>query len=136
MAHDHHVLMQLTEAAVRQGDAAELARWQPRLSELAERDGHRLYQAIARRAQGVAARLAGQHAQAETWLRQALAAFTEMETRWQAGRTLMELGQMALAAGSRDVASGHFAAALAVFEALGALPDAEGARTALEEAQA
>jgi tetratricopeptide (TPR) repeat protein len=133
MAHDHHVLMQLAEAAAARRDAEGLARYVPRLAELAERDGHRLYQAVALRARGVAARLAGQPAEAEPLLRQALAIFGELETGWQAGRALAELGETALAAGDTAAARAHFSQALAAFEALGAQPDAERVRARLGE---
>ena len=72
MAHDHHVYMLLTESAASRRDAADLARYAPRLAELAERDNHRLYRAIALRAQGVAERLTGSLDEARAHLNQAL----------------------------------------------------------------
>lgn len=87
MAHDHDVHMVLTDSAMQLRDVDALRRYAPRLEELARRDDHRLYLAIAHRAWGVAHRLAGEHAQATTRLNQALELFVELETRWQIGRT-------------------------------------------------
>ena len=66
------------------------------LEKLASRDNHRLYLAIAHRALGVGHRLAGEHAAAETRLKQALELFTKLGARWQIGRTLFELGELNL----------------------------------------
>src|SRR6185436_19974549 len=87
MAHDHDVYMLLTEAAVQRRDADAMRHYLPRLEELAVRDGHRLYLAIAQRAWGVADFLAEEHAGAEVHLNQALELFDELKTHWQIGRT-------------------------------------------------
>ncbi|HWR88560.1 MAG TPA: hypothetical protein VN277_09090, partial [Acidiferrobacterales bacterium] len=59
MAHEHDTYAVLADTAVLQRDAAALRQYAPRLEELAARDGHKLYLAIAQRAWGVAHRLAG-----------------------------------------------------------------------------
>jgi len=135
MAHDHHVYMLLTEAAAAQRDPAALAVYAPRLASLAERDGHRLYQGIAARAQGVASRLAGDPAASAAHLDRAMGLFAALGTRWQLGRTFLERAELARmlddAAGARD----FLARASAAFEALQAAPDLERARGALAQLQ-
>ena len=132
MAHDHHLYMLLADSAAQQRDAAGLREYAPRLEELALRDNHRLYLGIAHRAWGVAHRLAGEHAGAEARLDQALDLFEVLGTRWQVGRTLMEMGELDLAVGDRAVARDRFALALEAFESLQALPAAERAKAALD----
>jgi hypothetical protein len=132
MAHDHHVYMLLTESAANRRDTADLARYAPRLAELAERDNHRLYRAIAYRAQGVAERLAGSLDEARAHLNQALVAFAQLNAGWQIGRTECELAEVDLAGGDRIAGREHLGRALAAFDALKAGPDAERMRAALE----
>jgi len=43
---------------------------------------------------GVAHRLAGETTEAEARLKQVLALFSSLSTRWQLGRTLFELGEL------------------------------------------
>jgi tetratricopeptide (TPR) repeat protein len=132
MAHDHEVYMALTEAATESRDAEGLRRHASVLAELAGRDDHKLYLAIAYRGLGLAQHLEGKTSQAETMLHQALALFKEMNARWQRGRTLMELG--ALEASRRrksGKAEEYFREALDMFEDLQAVPFAERARAAL-----
>lgn len=131
MAHDHHVYMLLTEAATQQRDPAALATYAPRLAALAERDGHRLYQGIAARAQAVASRLAGDEAAAVASLETAHDLFVELGTRWQLGRTLCEQADLARACHDAAAARGYLTRAIEAFEALQAVPDLERARAAL-----
>ena len=132
MAHDHHVYMLLTESAARRRDEADLARYAPRLAELAERDEHRLYCAIAHRALGVAERLASRLDAAGAHLNQALDEFTGLGTTWQIGRTYSELAELGLARGDRAAAREYLSRALTAFDALQAAPDAERTRATLE----
>jgi hypothetical protein len=131
MAHDHHVFMLLTEAAAQAYSAAGLAEYAPRLLELAERDGHQLYRAIARRALGVAARLAGDLVGAEAHLNQAREIFDTLETHWQIGRTLVELAELDRARLDPAAAHQHYTQALAEFEGLQAGPDAARTRASV-----
>jgi len=131
MAHEHHIHMLLTEAAVQRRDAEALRQAIPGFEELALRDDNKLYRAIAQRAWGVAHRLAGEHAEAERRLEQALELFSELGTRWQIGRTLFEMGESAVAGSDPTVARQHYQRALAEFEALRAMPDVERTREAL-----
>jgi len=130
MAHDHEIYMTLTDTAVEVRDAAALRKYAPELARLAARDNHRLYLAIAYRARGVEQRLAGEHTEAETSLKQALGLFTKVGARWQIGRTLFELGELNLVQ-SNTKAREYYSQALGSFEEIGAAPDTERARIAL-----
>lgn len=133
-AGDHDLYAMLADTAARQRDEAMLRQYAPLAEELADRYGHRLYQAIAHRAWGVAHRLAGEYPAAETRLEQALALFRQLGTRWQSGRTLTDLGELEWLRGDAVRAHDHFSRALAAFDEVGALPDAARARAALEAA--
>jgi tetratricopeptide (TPR) repeat protein len=129
---DHDVYAALTDAASRQGDETAIRQYAPQAEELAVRYGHTLYQAIAHRAWSVAHRLAGEYSEAEARLNQALDLFSGLNTRWQMGRTLFELGELAAAQTKAATARDYFTRALAAFEAMRAAPDAARTRAALE----
>jgi hypothetical protein len=131
IAHGHIMYATLADVAAQQRDLPALEQYAPVAEELAARDGHKLYLAIARRAQGVAARLHGEETTALALLRQAVNGFQQIGARWQTGRTLLELGELALAVSNPQAAREHFSQALELFEALGAAPDAARTRTAL-----
>lgn len=130
MAHDHEIYMTLADTAVELHDVDALHKYAPPLEELALRDNHRLYLAIAHRAHGVAHRLAGEHIAAETRLRQALDLFTKLGARWQIGRTLFELGEANLSH-SPVKAREYYSQSLGSFEEIQATPYAEQTRAAL-----
>lgn len=129
---DHDVYAALTDAAARQGDEAAIRQYAPPAEALAARYGHTLYQAIAHRAWGVAHRLAGEFRVAEERLNQALDLFSGLNTGWQMGRTLFELGELAVAQLNAAKGRSYFTRALAAFEAMQAAPDATRTRAALE----
>jgi hypothetical protein len=133
-AHDHELYMMLCECAVEMRDGAALNQWAPRLMELAQRDQHRLYTAIAARGLGVAQRMAGRLSESAESLQAALALFTELATPWQRGRTLMELGDLALAGPKRGKAKAreYYTDAASLFDEIGAAPAAARARERLE----
>jgi tetratricopeptide (TPR) repeat protein len=132
MAHDHEIYMTLADTAVELRDVEALHKYAPNLEKLASRDNHRLYLAIAHRALGVGHRLAGEHATAETRLKQALDLFTKLGTRWQIGRTLFELGELNLEGSQKETkAREYFAQALGSFEEIQATPNAERTRSIL-----
>lgn len=128
---EHDLYALLADGAAQQRDAAALEQYAPVAEELAARYDHKLYQAIAHRAWGVAHRLAGRNIDAEVRLKQALELFEILDTRWQIGRTLFELGELALSQAETEAARGHFLRALAAFEKMGALPDATRTREKL-----
>lgn len=122
----------LADAATRQHDLEALRQYAPLAEEMAMRYNHTLYQAIAHRAWGVAHRLAGEYAEAEARLKQALALFEGLGTRWQIGRTLYELSELALPKGDTSTAQDYFTRALAAFEAMRAAPDVARVRVTME----
>lgn len=128
---DHDIYATLVDTAVLQRDEAGIRQFAPQAEELATRYGHTLYQAIAHRAWGVAHRLAGETTKAEARLKQALALFSNLNTRWQMGRTLFELGELAAPTDTAQ-ARDYFSRALVQFEAMRAAPDAARTRSALE----
>lgn len=134
MAHEHTVYMMLADSAAQAGDEQVLRKYAPLLEELALRDGHRPYLAIAERAWGAAHRLAGEYPEAETRLNKALELFEGLETRWQIGRTCEELAALAAARSDSGLAQAQLARALGAFQAMGARPDVERTQRSLEAA--
>jgi tetratricopeptide (TPR) repeat protein len=133
MAHEHIVYMMLAEAAAQLADPEALAKYAERLEELATRDGHRPYLAVAHRAWGIVHRLAGDYESAEEQLQKALALFEEIDARWQIGRTQVEIAELKLARGETEGARDQLSQAAGTFEALQAGPDLVRAQTALAE---
>lgn len=133
MAHDHDVYMALTDTAVQQYDAAAIELYTPLLQELAQRDNHKLYLAIALRARGVAQRLNANYDNADQFLLHALDLFDALGTRWQSARTLAELGKTERAQHMVERARDYFVRAVDEFDRLGATPDAARVRATLEE---
>jgi hypothetical protein len=129
---DHDMYAMLAEAAVQQRDEAAIRQYAPLAEAAAIQCDHTLYRAIAHRAWGVAHRLAGQHAEAASRLRQAMDLFDGLQTRWQSARTWFELGELALARNDTIGAREHFSQALAVFEEMQAAPDEIHTRAALD----
>jgi GNAT superfamily N-acetyltransferase len=133
MAHDHDMYMALTDSAAQQYDNAAIEVYTPRLEELAKRDNHRLYLAVAHRARGIGKRLMGEHEQSQVELKHALELFGELGTRWQSGRTLTELGLLESTRGNLEATREYCKQALEEFEALGAQVDAARVHTILAE---
>lgn len=128
---EHDVYAMLVEVAVQQRDETSLQKYARLAEEFASRYDHKLYQAIAYRSWGVMYRLANQFTEAEERLNQALEIFQQLGTRWQVGRTLFELGELAHAQADTIGAHERFSEALAVFESMNALPDAARTRKKL-----
>lgn len=132
MAADLDVYAMALDAAARAEDQEGLQKYLPVAEEAAARVNHDLYMAIARRARGIGNRLAGEWDEAADQLASAADEFRALDTPWQIGRTLIELGEVEQHRGNADLARGHYSDALAAFEGLGAAPDADRAREALE----
>lgn len=130
--HDNELYAMFADLAVRQGDESALRQYAPLAEETASRDGHILHQASAHRAWGVLHRLQGEHAAAEARLNQALELFRGLGTRWQIGRTLYELGDLAQAQADPISARDYFSHAMASFEEMKAVPDMARTRAALD----
>jgi DNA-binding SARP family transcriptional activator len=131
MIGDHELYSLLADAAAQQRDEAALQKYAPLAEEFASRYDHKLYRAIAHRAWGVSHRLAGQYAESQIRFDQALEIFQQMTARWQIGRTLFELGELAIARADNAAAREHFSRGLTAFEGIGALPDATRVRERL-----
>lgn len=128
--HDMHVM--LADLAASQQDLAGIQKYAPQAEVLAERYRHELYQAITNRAWGVAHWLAGDYALSEAKLTKALELFGKLNTRWQVGRTLFELGELARNRRDPVEAQRWFTEALSVFEAMNAQINATRTRAELE----
>ncbi len=128
---DHDLYAMLADVAVLQRDADALRRYAPLAQEAADHYQHRLYQGVAHRARGVLHRLSDEHVEAEAQLKQALEFFRELETRWQIGRTLFELGELATARANAADARNYYSRALLSFDEVKAAPDAARTRAAL-----
>ena len=71
----------------------------------------------------------------EQVLDRALELFDELKFRWQYGRTLFELGQLAYAKAEADAAQDYFSQARVVFEDMGAIPDVTRTNEVIEAAE-
>jgi len=128
---DHDLYAVLADVAARQRDQAALRLYAPRAAALARRYDHRLYEAIALRALGVSQRLAEEFESADHCLNQALTQFQQLGTRWQIGRTLTELAELAAAQANPPLARDFLTQALAAFEEMGAMPDVRRVQASL-----
>jgi tetratricopeptide (TPR) repeat protein len=108
----------LADSAAEQRDESALRESAPILEELATRNGHKLYEAVAHRAWGVAHTLASEYKQAQTRLERSLTLLRALDTRWQIGRTLYELGELASHQGDLPSARTYYTQALAHYEEL------------------
>jgi tetratricopeptide (TPR) repeat protein len=131
VAADPDLYAMLTDAAVQQRDEPAIREYTTTLEELATPLEHNLYLATVHRAWGVLHRLEGQYEGAKTRLEQAAALFHGLDTRWQLGRTHLELGQLAEDRSQAAEAKQHYTQAMELFEEMGAVPDAGRARTLL-----
>jgi len=129
---DHDLYAMLVDLAVRQRDESDIRKYAAQTAALATGYGHELYQAVAYRAWGVAHRLDGDNAAAKASLNRALEIFSQLKTRWQMGRTLLELGELAVTQTSTAEARDFFIRAIELFEAMQASPDVLRTRAALE----
>ena len=128
---EHDLYAMLADVAAQQNDHAALHKYAPLAQELAMKYDHKLYQAIALRAWGVAHRLSGRYPQAGAQLSEALELCEKLEGRWQIGRTLFELGELYFVQADHPSAKAHFSRALAAYEEIGAVPDAGRTREKL-----
>lgn len=117
----------LADAAVQQRDKDALREYAPLLEEAAASLEHRLYLATAHRAWGIMHRLRGEYENAAKRLERAMILFTGLDTRWQLGRTHLELAELAAVQSLTAEAKQHYVRALELFEEMGAIPDAEWA---------
>lgn len=131
MAHEHVVYAILTDGATQTKDGAAIERYAPKLEDLARRDDHRPYLAVAHRAWGVAHQLRSDFSNAKSRLEQALELFESLEARWQSGRTLFSIGELEASQGDANSACEYYRRALAAFEEMKAAPAIATAGAAL-----
>jgi hypothetical protein len=129
---DHDLYATLADAAALQRDESGLRQYAPLAEHSAAQVGHVLYQGIAHRAWGVLHALSTDYAASNMRLKQALALFEQLDTRWQLGRTLFELGDIARAQALDSAARDYYKRSLALFESMKAAPAATQVRAALE----
>ena len=129
---DNVLHFMLADLAVLERDEAALRQYAPLAAETAQRDGHMLFQASAQRALGVLHRLTGDYTEAEDHLLQALQICDELETRWQIGRTLAEMGELANARTDSVQARDCYVRALEAFAEMGAAPDMARTQAAMD----
>ena len=127
------MLAELVDVTALQQDEEAIRRYAPQAEALAVRYDHRLYQGVIHRAWGVAHRLAGEYPQAKERLEKSLTILEGLNTRWQAGRTCFELGNLAMAQADPTRASQAFRQALSAFEVMKAAPDIARAKAALSQ---
>jgi tetratricopeptide (TPR) repeat protein len=130
---DHDLYAMLADVAACQGDEAAIRVYARQAEALATRYNHTLYLAIAHRAWGVAYRLAGEFEAAATRFNQSLTLFRALGTQWQLGRTLFELGKLAMAQAKVAAARTYYIDSLSAFERMGAVGDAARLRDALDQ---
>lgn len=128
---EHDLYAMLADAAVGQRDQESIQKYAPLAEDFASRYDHKLYLAIAHRAHGVAYLLAREYNNAESSLNLALNLFSELNTRYQIGRTLFELGELAVAQANESKAREYFTRALKAFETMQAAPDIARVQAAL-----
>ncbi|MFV2044802.1 MAG: hypothetical protein ACC700_16400 [Anaerolineales bacterium] len=121
MVADLDMYAMAVDAAARAEDEDGLRRYLPLAEGAAERANHKLYVAVTRRARGVALRLAGEWDQAADQLTAAANEFRALDTRWQIGRTLLELADVEQSRGNIELARGHYSEAMGSFESLAPL---------------
>lgn len=129
---DHDLYAMLVDVAVRRRNESDIRQYAPQAEALATHYGHELYLAIVQRAWGVAHRLAGDSAAANASLNQALDIFSQLKTRWQMGRTLFELGELAVTQVNTAEARDFFSRAIELFEEMQATSDVSRTRAALD----
>jgi tetratricopeptide (TPR) repeat protein len=130
---DHDLYNLLADAAAQRYDEASLRKYAPLAEESAFRYDHKLYQAIAHRTWGVLHRLAGQYTESQIRFDRALEIFQQMNTRWQVGRTLLEMGELALERSNITMAHGHYVRALEALESVQAIPEITRICAAIEK---
>lgn len=129
---DHDLYATLADAAALQRDESGLRQYAPLAEQSAAQIGHVLYQGIAYRAWGVLHALSADYGASTARLKQALALFEKLDTRWQMGQTLSELGDIARAQAQDSAARDYYQRALALFESMKAAPAATQIRAAME----
>jgi tetratricopeptide (TPR) repeat protein len=119
---EHEIIVLLADIGALNRDEALLTAYASLADQISLFLNHHLYHAMAVRALGIFTWLQRDHAQAEAQLRESLKLFQQLETRWQLGRTLYDLGEISVDRGRIEQAKEFFSQALTAFEEMGARP--------------
>jgi len=122
---DNDLYAMLADVASQRRDAEAIEKYAPLAEEQARRFGHILHQAIVHRTWGVFHHIKGKYAESEDHLRKALETFQDLNTKWQIGRTYLELGELAETIQDAKAARFHYSEALKAFNAMKAAPAVE-----------
>ena len=110
----------LAEANLASGDLANARKWADRALSVASDDGSRWPIGLARRAQARIAAVAGDVAEAELRLNEALALFAELPAPLECAHTHVLAAELAGRRADRDAAARHLREALRLYRELGA----------------
>lgn len=119
---EHEILVLLADIGAMNRDEALLATYAYEADFISLSLDHLLYHAMAIRALGILDWLHRDYARAEDQLRESIRLFQQLETRWQLGRTLYDLGELSMDLGRTMQAREFFMQALLAFEEMGAEP--------------
>jgi hypothetical protein len=122
---DHEVYVLLADIGAIHKDKALLSAYALRSDEISLSLNHLLYHAIALRALAILDWLDHNFVRAEERLKESWQLFQRLETYWQIGRTLYDLGELAAVMGKHDEAKTYFTQAKAAYRIMGVqdIPD-------------
>jgi tetratricopeptide (TPR) repeat protein len=130
---EHEILVLMADTAALQHEIEALSSTAERAELISRQLGHQLYQAVSLRALASLHGLKGNYPAAEAHLLEALAIFQKLETRWQAGRTWLNLAEVLAAQGRKHEAVECYNHAIGEFEAMQAKPSIDLSRAALSK---
>jgi hypothetical protein len=116
---DHEVYVLLADIGALHRDKELLSAYALRSNEISLALNHHLYHAIALRALAILDWLDHNFARAEERLKESRQLFQRLETHWQIGRTLFDLGELSAGMGKHDEANIYFAQAQSAFRIMG-----------------
>ena len=117
----HEVYVLLADIGALQRDKELLTAYALRSDEISLSLNHHLYHAIALRALAILDWLDHDFARAEERLKESCQLFQRLETRWQIGRTLLDLCELSTSMGNQDEAKTYFTQAQSAFKTMGVL---------------
>ena len=116
---DHEVYVLLADIGAINKDKELLSAYALRSDEISLSLKHHLYHAITLRALAILDWLDHDFTRAEERLKESWQLFQRLETHWQIGRTLYDLGELSDGIGKHDEAKSYFTQAQAAFRIMG-----------------
>jgi len=116
---DHEVYVLLADIGAMHRDRELLSAYAFRSDEISLSLNHLLYHAITLRALAILDWLDHDFVRAEERLKESCQLFQQLETHWQIGRTLYDLGELSAGMGKHDEAKSYFTQAQAAFRIMG-----------------